>query len=384
VVYLKHITLVAMNDALRSGLTQFHFQCQHELFPLIESGLGTPLNAQLQRVLRILEMIGIERFIPSGHGHVGRPRHDRIALARAYVARAVLGLSRTIDLIERLKVDVLLRRLCGFEPRSNRSLNATLFSRAFAEFADMQLPARVHEALVREQSGDALVGHLSLDATAIEAREKPRKPDGEPAPAPRKRGRPRKGEVREPPALTRIERQFAGMSLDAMLADLPTHCAVGAKCNAQGYKNCWNGYKLHLNVADGMIPVAAILTSASLHDSQVAIPLATMSAQRVTSLYDLRDAAYCSPLIRAHSESLGHVPLIDHNPRGGEKIEFAPHQAARYRERSTVERVNAHLKDNFGCRNFYLRGHTKVFAHLMFAVLALTAEQLMRRVPWGT
>jgi hypothetical protein len=189
------------------------------------------------------------------------------------VARAVLGLSRTIDLIERLKVDVLLRRLCGFGPRSNRSLNATLFSRAFAEFADMQLPGRVHEALVCDQLGDALVGHLSLDA---------------------------------------------------MLADLPAHCAVGAKCNAQGYKNRWNGYKLHLNVADGMIPVAAILTSASLHDSQVAIPLATMSAQRVTSLYDLRDAAYCSSLIRKHSESLGHVPLIDHNPRGGEKIEFAP------------------------------------------------------------
>ena len=27
--------------------------------------------------------------------------------------------------------------------------------------------------------------------------------------------------------------------------------------------------------------------------------------------------------------SLGHVPLIDHNPRGGEKKSFAPHEAQR-------------------------------------------------------
>jgi hypothetical protein len=366
-----------MNSALRTSLTQFHWQCQHELVPLVEAGLGQALTAPLERLLRIWEMVEIERFVPDSCGY-GRPPRERVALARAFVAKAVLGLSQTIDLIERLQVDVRLRRLCGFDPRSKRPLNESLFSRAFAEFALSQLPSRVHEALVRTQLGQTLVGHLSLDATAIEVREKPLKVDAAPAPPPRKRGRPRKGEVRPEPEPTRIERQFAGMSLPAMLADLPTHCAVGSKCNAQGYKVSWHGYKLHLNVADGMIPVAAILTSASLHDSQAAIPLATMSAQRVTSLYDLRDAAYCSPLIRAHSESLGHVPLIDHNPRGGEKIQFAPHQARRYRERSTVERVNARLKDDFGARRIHVRGHAKVLAHLMFGVLALTAEQLMR------
>jgi len=369
-----------MNHALRERLAQFHSQCQHELVPLIEADLGEPLTAPLARLVRILEMIQIERFVPSHRGRVGRPQRDRIALARAFVAKAVLGLSQTCDLIERLQVDRRLRRLCGFDLRKRLSLNEALFSRAFAEFAASNLPGRVHEALVRTQLGDALVGHLSLDATAIEVRERPCEPAPKPAPAPRKRGRPRKGEVRQSTP-TRIQRQAAGMPLDAMLADLPTHCAVGSKCNAQGYKLTWNGYKLHLNVADGMIPVAALLTSASLHDSQVAIPLAQISAQRVTSLYDLRDAAYCSSLIRAHSEGLGHIPLIDHNPRGGEKIPFLPHQARRYCERSTVERVNARIKDDFGARRINVRGHAKVFAHLMFGVLALTADQLMR---WTT
>jgi hypothetical protein len=369
-----------MNTALRERLTQFHFQCQHELLPLIEADLGETLTAPLERLLRIWEIVEIERFVPSGRGCIGRPPRERVALARAFVAKAVLGLSQTIDLIERLQVDVRLRRLCGFDLRSRRSLNESLFSRAFAEFSASQLPSRAHEALVRTQLGDVLICHLSLDATAIEARERPCKVEPKPAPPPRKRGRPRKGEVREPPQPTRIEQQMAGMSLDTMLADLPTHCAVGSKCNAQGYKNTWIGYKLHLNVADGMIPVAALLTSANLHDSQAAIPLATMSAQRVTSLYDLRDAAYCSPLIRQHSESLDHVPLIDHNPRSGEKIPFPAHQAMRYRARTTVERVNARIKDDFGARRIHVRGHAKVLAHLMFGVLALTAEQLMRWV----
>ena len=59
----------------------------------------------------------------------------------------------------------------------------------------------------------------------------------------------------------------------------------------------------------------ALLTSASVHDSQVAIPLATMTAARVTNCYDLMDAAYDAAEIRAHSELLGHVPIIDVNPR---------------------------------------------------------------------
>ena len=67
------------------------------------------------------------------------------------------------------------------------------------------------------------------------------------------------------------------MSLPAMLDDLPTDCDVGTKKNSKGYRDTWVGYKLHLDVADGQIPISCLLTSASLHDSQAAIPLATMS-----------------------------------------------------------------------------------------------------------
>lgn len=368
-----------MNTALRTRLTQFHHHFQHQLLPLVEADVSTALTPAMARLLRIWECVEIERFVPSTRGWVGRPPRERAALARAFVAKAVLGLSETSALVERLNADVLLRQLCGFDLRRRGALRECLFSRAFAEFAQQGLPTRVHEALVRSQLGDALIGHVSRDSTAIAVREKPVKAEPTPAAAPRKNGRPRKGEVR-PPRTTRLERQAQGMSLEAMLADLPHACAVGSKCNSQGFTSCWIGYKLHLDVADGMIPITALLTSASVHDSQVAIPLATLSAQRVTHCYDLMDAAYCSPIIRAHSQSLGHVPLIDHNPRGGTKLEFAPHQARRFKERSTVERVNGRLKDGFGISRVNVRGHAKVMAQMMFAVLALTAEQLLRWV----
>lgn len=115
-----------------------------------------------------------------------------------------------------------------------------------------------------------------------------------------------------------------------------------------------------------------------MHDSLAAIPLALMTAERVTNCYDLMDAAYCSSVLREHSRSLGHVPLIDHNPRRDEKREFAASEAHRYQERSQAERTNARLKDDFGGRFVRVRGHGKVMSHLMFGILALTAEQLMR------
>ena len=103
-----------------------------------------------------------------------------------------------------------------------------------------------------------------------------------------------------------------------------------------------------------------------------------MSTQRVTSLYDVMDTAYCSVELQEYSRSLGHVPLIDHNPRGGVKDEFEPSDAIRYKERTVAERSNARLKEEFGGRNVMVKGEVKVMSHLMSGVLALSADQLMR------
>ena len=81
-----------------------------------------------------------------------------------------------------------------------------------------------------------------------------------------------------------------------------------------------------------------------MHDSRVALPLTRISAQRVDACYELMDAAYCSTVFREDIQAAGRVPLIDHNPRNGDKREFAPHEAQRYKTRSGAERCNARLR----------------------------------------
>jgi transposase len=50
----------------------------------------------------------------------------------------------------------------------------------------------------------------------------------------------------------------------------------------------------------------------------------------------------------------------------------------RFAERTMVERVFSRLKDQFGARVIRVRGASKIMAHLMFGVLALTVDQLLK------
>jgi hypothetical protein len=381
--------------SLRESLSAYWQKFQGELFPFLEETVGF-LTGPHQVLVTVVDMTRLEAFVPHWHGLPGRPLAERAALARAFVAKAVLNLPTTRMLIERVQADKTLRRLCGWSRPSEVPSEST-FSRAFAEFAESELPSRVHEALIRQSHVDRLVGHIARDSTAIEGHEKPQRAEkSEPAapkPTPRKRGRPRKGEepARQPPS--RLERQ-ADMTLSQMLADLPRHCDVGVKRNAKGYQETWIGHKLHIDTADGDIPVSCILTSASVHDSQVAIPLATMTAGRLVNLYDLMDSAYDAAEIKAHSRALGHVPIIDVNPRRNAALKeeqaqeerrraLVGHRAAediRYNERSSAERVNANLKDNHGGRTVQVRGPAKVMCHLMFGILVITVTQIFRLI----
>jgi len=86
--------------------------------------------------------------------------------------------------------------------------------------------------------------------------------------------------------------------------------------------------------------------------------------------------------------------LIDINPRGDKAlaeelkaetrrlqyIGFQLPEQIRYNQRTAGERVNGRLKDEFGGRHIRVCGASKVMCHCMFAVFALTADQLLRLV----
>jgi hypothetical protein len=377
----------------RQALLQCAHVFQQSLFPALESEIG-PMSAQLRLLVSVIEVVPLGLALNARRASTGRPARDRAALATAFFAKSILNLSTTRQLIDRLRADAQLRRLCGWN--HIRALpHESKFSRAFALFAESELPQQLHAAVIAATQTGRLVGHIARDSTAIEARERvpeavlEQKRQGKVPKPKRRKGRHAKAKAAE--RGTRIQRQ-RHQKLDAMLADLPRHCDIGAKTNSRGHENYWRVYKFHLDVADGQIPISALLTSASVHDSQAAIPLMTLTSQRVRYLYDLMDSAYDADEIHQHSRQLKHVPIIAvHGRRGTKKPSKLPKvfppkpapeltwaQQERYKERTMSERVNARLKDEFGASHIRVRGPVKVMAHLMFGLVALAVDQWLR------
>lgn len=350
---------------------------QRGLFSHLDECFDEPLTEQEKHLVTILEIVQVEKHVrkKAFNQWLGRKLSEREALARSFVAKALYRYPTTRALIHALHSSPNLRRISGFESIGVIPSEST-FSRAFAEFADGELAKRVHDTLVKDYLGGELLGHISRDSTAIVGREKPARKERPPKVA-RKRGRPAKGEVREPLPEKRLDKQVL-QSAEEAINELPTACDRGTKKNAKGYKESWNGYKLHLDTNDTGLPISALVTSASLHDSQAAIPLMKQTRDKVTYLYDLMDAAYDAQRINEVSRQLGHVPIIDQNSRGKETIPMSPHEAERYKTRTTVERSNARMKEEFGADNVMVKGHPKVSLHLMLGVVVLFADQLIR------
>ena len=168
-----------MDTTQRGLIMQRWGVVQRELMPELRSEIG-PLTSKLEKVIHTLEWVRIEEFVESSWCGVGRPPHDRGALASAFVAKAVLGLTTTEALIE---------------------------------------PARIARRSRRKRG---------------------RRAKSRPKPAVRaKRGHPRKDAAREPKFKT-VARQV-GQSLTEMLAALPKACDRGTQRNVQGYKISGNG-----------------------------------------------------------------------------------------------------------------------------------------------
>lgn len=354
---------------------------QRQLFPMLLEEVGE-MGEKDHLFVRVISLLPLgqwlERYDWCG---IGCPPHSRTWMLHAFIAKEVYQYPNREALVDALKARPTLRRLCGWES-SDEVPSLSTFCRAFQQFATDELPQKIHAALIQEHCQPKLVGHVSRDATAIAA---PERPAAVTAPVPpaepivrRKRGRPKKGEAPVVRAPKRLELQ-PQRSLEENLADLPRVCDSGCKTGSKGQPEYWRGYKLHLDVIDGDIPVSAILTSASTHDSQVAVPLMQMTAQRVTWLYDLMDAAYDAQAIRDYSSSLGHVPIIDPKQRG-DWTPLDEAQRRRFAERSASERVNGRLKDCFGGRTVRVRGAAKVMCHLMFGVIIVAALGIWQRL----
>src|SRR5665648_372774 len=177
---------------LREAVSWLTGTLQRNLIPRLEECGERPLTEQERQLVSILALVHIEKFVARPAQRFGRKPWERQALARAFVGKALYNHPHTRATIEALRASPVFRRTCGFVTRADVPSEST-FSRAFAEFAENGLGEKVHQVLVERWVKPELVGHISRDATAIRGREKPRARSRPPKPAPRKKGRLRRG-----------------------------------------------------------------------------------------------------------------------------------------------------------------------------------------------
>jgi len=365
------------------------------LFPALKEELRLEeLSCKEQKLIKILDFAQIENNI-TVVSKTNRPK-DRVEIARAFITKSVYNIQTTRDLIDRLHHDRTLRILCGWRYK-NSIPSESKFSRVFKELSDMKIAQKAHKQFIKEYLNEKTFFYNASDSTKIPLREKPVKVEKE-KPKAKKRGRPKKGEIKKPTKPTILQQQIKMQSVEEKLSLVSTACGVGRKQNSKGNYETWIGGKLHISVVDGDIPITSIYSSANVHDSSVALPLMQETSKRVKYLYDLQDAGYDANIIREYSINLGHQPIIDINPKNSQnlrdKIELIKHEKRsfkffnlqqdldeeHYNQRSMVERVNKYLKEDFGCKTIYYQGATKVASVLAFGILSICIHQSLKLV----
>lgn len=369
---------------LCSKISFLERRVQQELFPIVEEFCNkTPLDCH-RRVIWALEIIQIEKIVPKQTPFMkGRPAKNPQAVARALLAKHVLNLPSVDHLRQRLQCDKHLRYICGWQAGERVPSEAT-FSRMFSWLSQDGLLDDLHGELVSKALEGHSVIHCGRDSCPIEVREREKKKDPN-LTTERRSFRSKAGKK-----LTTCEYQATEAStLNEMLAPLRSDCDIGKKTNSHGISKCWRGYKLHMDVAERCFPLSCVLTAASTHDSQAAIPLSQKSSSRARVFYELMDSAYDVNAIKDFVSSQNRVPIVKIHKRRGKrkeeaeanelaykKLNWRPAQERRGQYRFAIERLFARLHDSFLCRAIYYRGPPKVAAHVLLGVLCLCASEL--------
>ena len=370
-----------LNKELKVKLECFKNLTQLELFQNMDESLGTLSEEQASFINHYALVSGNVRGLASHAALTGRPMASRERILKLFFLKAFMNIPTTKSARGLILSSRSWRRICGFESRSEVPSEATL-SRAFAEFSGDNAVASIHSGILKTyvKETKTLLLNVSNDSTEIEAREKGKKKEKEKkAASPGKRGRKSRDERRNtpPPAPSNLELQGT-RTLEENLSGVPKECDWGRKINSKGRIEQWRGYKLHIGAADCGVVTSAMLSSASMHDSQAAIPLMQMTEANVFfHMYDLMDAAYDAKAIAGFSASRGRVAIIDPNRRSSCPRELAPDRKEHYKCRTVVERVNSELKESFGARFVMVKGAAKVFTHLMFGVVLVTVRHLL-------
>ncbi|MDI9455189.1 MAG: transposase [Spirochaetota bacterium] len=248
-------------------------------------------------------------------------------------------------------------------------------------------PNMLHERIMelyQEETG-RIIGHLSIDSTVIEAREKPirgKRATGQQKKL-KKRGRKKKGSAEEAEYQARKAKeelqlaQYMAESPEISLSALEKRCSLTAKQNSKGQRQWFIGYKAHMACDDFGVPVAFTVTGACVHDTQAAIPLMKLTQKHFDFLYALMDKGYVSADIEAYVQMIGRRAIIAQRTyRGRPPPQMDSPTALRYEARTIIERTNGELKDGYLPVKLYRKGEQARY-DISLAILLTTIKKVL-------
>jgi hypothetical protein len=347
---------------------------QKEIFPDLKQHFGYITNKH-ELLLQILDLIDLNTIYPNyiWDAQCGRPLQHRHRFVVAFLAKSLWNIAQTNTLIEYLKVDRVLRSICGFDERNSLLPSESTFSRAFAEIVNSKVGEKLLEYIVTANCGDTLHEHISIDGSAIPVAEKA-------TPAKKIWGKTKSGKKKRIVKNKNSAAIQLTQDTHTIIENLSTVCDFGSKKDSHGNSIKWKGYKLHAAVNDYNIPVAAIVTSASVNDTLGAIPLIRNVEDRIDTLYYLMDKGYDAAAIRTEIANHGKAGLIDFNHRGNKEDDraFMPHEKERYGNRAFSESLFSHLKMQHLPSYILYRGIEKVKTVLNFALAVIATLQIIK------
>src|SRR4051812_8624064 len=102
----------AQTMSLKETLSTYWVHLQAALLPWLDEAPDGPLTPRHKQLVAVLGLIRIEALLPSWPVLAGRPPVERVALARAFVAKAVFNFPTTRLLITLLASDGVCQRSC--------------------------------------------------------------------------------------------------------------------------------------------------------------------------------------------------------------------------------------------------------------------------------
>ncbi|NHN34858.1 transposase [Paenibacillus agricola] len=265
------------------------------------------------------------------------------AMLRSLFIRVIERIPTIKDLRKRLKQSVEFNLNCGFTG-SDRIPSEATYSRLIQKLQGSAVFEQTQEALVRLafQEGFLDASTVAMDATHVESRDRQpekKKVDVEELPTEipkKKRGRKSKAErekwlqeqleieANRPLFEKKVEEQLP-CTFTQLRGQIPLAPEWGVKKNSAGKNVFWYGFKAHLLVdCKSQYILTALLSSGSINDGKMAIPLLKMLAEHHPELevkQVLADAGYDLAPIYKQVEGMGAQALIDYNRRKESLVE---------------------------------------------------------------